>query len=1063
MESVEFNLIIAIGKDKKDIEKYIEKYKNSENVKRSFEISKVRVEEENRYLSINHIDIINYQKILQYLIFNNNYKELYFQKIKDYNIEIYQSELWKFGISGDIPILLCIIKNADDIYMIKEILKVYEYCRSKNIEVDIVFLNNEEISYEQYLKQNIELEILNKNLLYMKNKKGGIFNISKNEITKKDEEILKLRSDLIIDASKGNLTNILRDIEEEYIEYIRSKKEKNNLKIKDNIEQKNINNLEIPKVNSPINIEKTIYYNGYGGFDKNGKEYVIRINKDNKLKNVWSNILANPNFGMVTTQNIGGYAWNENSRLNRLTVWYNDSLIDIPSEIIYIYDKEYDKIWTLNSNINPSKENYYITYGFGYAKYYTENIGIIQELEIFVPIDDKLEVQILKLTNRTMSKRNIRIIKYLRIVLGKDKIFTKKYILVNKLSNIVKAKKIYGNNLNKIMYLWSSEKIQSYTGNKKDFIGNQDIKNPEGIYNESLGNSNGLGQNSCIAISFDITLNPYEQKEIIFTLGEELTIDKIEDNIFKYQDIYKVKKKLNETKNYWKDLVNVIQIKTPYESMNIMLNGWIVYQVIASRLFAKSGYNQSGGAIGFRDQLQDTLGIKYISDEFMKKQIIKQSEHQFIEGDVEHWWHEMTEMGIRTRVSDDLLWLAFVVIEYIKFTSDLSILSYETNYIKGDILKNTENERYDKYIKSKIKENILNHVIRAIDKSLNFGDNGLPKIGSGDWNDGFSNVGTKGKGESIWLGFFLYYILDNLIKILNTNVEEISDLKIYTGENIEKLIIRYKEIKDSLKKKLNTNGWDGRWYKRAYTDDGKILGSIENDECRIDSIAQSWSIISNAGDNDKKFICMESLDKYLVDKENKIIKLFDPPFEKSKLEPGYIKAYLPGVRENGGQYTHGAIWAIIAQSLLNFGDKAFEYFNLVNPIEHSKNKDMVNKYRVEPYVIAADIYGKYNLLGRGGWTWYTGSASWYYKSGIEYILGLRIENKYLYMKPCIPNDWKEYEIRYKYKDTMYNIKVINNEGKNVGVEKFIFNDVEIPEKRILLYNNKSINEILIIM
>ena len=377
-----------------------------------------------------------------------------------------------------------------------------------------------------------------------------------------------------------------------------------------------------------------------------------------------------------------------------------------------------------------------------------------------------------------------------------------------------------------------------------------------------------------------------------------------------------------------------------------------MYQTIESRLLGRSGYYQSGGAYGFRDQLQDTLGLKYIDPQILKNQIIKHSKHQFQEGDVEHWWHDENKRGIRTRFSDDLLWLPYSVLEYIDFTDDYTILDMETPFLKGAILETKQDEKYDLYLQSEEIGNIYEHCIRAIEKSLNFGEHGLPKIGSGDWNDGFSTVGNKGKGESIWLGFFLYNILERFVKICEKREDK---------DKVQK----YEEIKINLKKALNTNGWDGRWYKRAYMDDGNILGSMQNDECRIDSIAQSWSVISKAGDNDKKYISMESLENHLVDRENGIIKLLDPPFDKGKLEPGYIKGYLPGVRENGGQYTHAAIWVIIAEAMLGFGDKALEIYRMINPIEHARTKEASNKYKVEPYAIAADIYGANNLAGRG--------------------------------------------------------------------------------------------------
>lgn len=464
---------------------------------------------------------------------------------------------------------------------------------------------------------------------------------------------------------------------------------------------------------------------------------------------------------------------------------------------------------------------------------------------------------------------------------------------------------------------------------------------------------------------------------------------------------------------------------------------------------AKTGYYQSGGAYGFRDQLQDSLALKYINPEKLKEQILLHSKHQFIEGDVEHWWHEETKRGIRTRFSDDLLWLVFATIEYINVTGDESILKIETPYLQGKILKDGEDERYDEFIEGNIKGTLYEHCMKAINRSLNFGEKGLPKIGSGDWNDGFNTVGNKGKGESIWLGFFLYKILSDWIPICEKFNEK------------ENKIEELKNIQINLKKALNTNGWDGRWYKRAYMDDGSSLGSMENDECKIDSLAQSWSVISGAGDNDKKYISMESLENHLVDKENGIIKLLDPPFEKGKIEPGYIKSYLPGVRENGGQYTHASCWAIIAEAILGFGEKATELYKMINPIEHSRTKEAVQKYKVEPYVITADIYGTGNLAGRGGWSWYTGSSSWYYQAGIEYILGLKIKNKYLKIEPCIPKEWKEYQIQYKYKDTIYHINVKNPNGSN-EVEKVYLNGKEI-ENNIYLERNEKICNVEIIL
>ena len=672
-------------------------------------------------------------------------------------------------------------------------------------------------------------------------------------------------------------------------------------------------------------------------------------------------------------------------------------------------------------------------------------------MDIFVPKEDKAKVNLLKLKNTTNEKKELKAVYYINPCMGEDEIKSAGYIDIEKNNNVIYAKNLY-NSLepNLTAYIASSEKIDSYTGSKNFFIGNKTIENPEAIYKVSFDNQNSLGIQGCIAIEVNIDIEPYENKTISFTLGEEENLIDAKNIAYKYSNISNCKEELISIKNYWYELLNRVQVKTPVESMNIMLNGWIVYQTIASRLLGKTGYYQSGGATGFRDQLQDTLGLKYIDSEFLKKQILLHSAHQFIEGDVEHWWHTETKRGIRTRFSDDLLWLCYATAEYINTVDNYNILDEVVPFIDGEVLEENVDEKYDVHNESEQTATVYEHCIKAIEKSLNFGQNGLPKIGSGDWNDGFNTVGNKGIGESVWLAFFLYDILEKFIPICKFKQDE---------ERAK----RYESIKNELKNNINKNAWDGRWFKRAFTDDGDTLGSIENDECRIDSISQSWSVISNAGDNDKKYISMDSLEKHLVDKENGLIKLLDPPFNNGKFKPGYIKAYLPGVRENGGQYTHAAIWAIIALVKLGFGDKATDYFRMINPIEHARTKEEARKYKVEPYVIAGDVYGADNLAGRGGWTWYTGSSSWFYKAGIEYILGLKIEKGYLKIEPCIPQEWKEYSIKYRYKTSIYNVRVKNPNSKQSGVEKFILNGNEILDKQVKLINDGGIYEIEIIM
>ncbi len=1043
-ETIYMDLIISVGEEKENVIKNLVKFMNNENIKRTFELLKAKNEAENRYLGIKGKDIEVYQKMLSYLLFSPkvSIKKNYNNENNKYLI----SDLWKYGISGDLPIILVKIKDVNDIDIIKEVLSAHEFFRVKNIKVDLVILNEEKESYENYVRDAIQTEILNKNMAYLLNIPGGIYCLD-NIDNKQDKRLLETRANLVINANYNLLKTQMEEIENKILDNIKE--------IGYDAKSERVINIEEEK-EEIIDEKELKYFNEYGGFSKDGKEYCIKVNSDVTLPTVWSHIITNKEFGTLTTESMGGYTWNKNSKLNRITAWSNDQVTDTPSEIIYLKDMDTDQKWSLGFNPMHDKNDYYAIYGFGYAKYIHTSSKIKQTTEIFVPQNDNIKINLITLENKNPQKKNIKLIYYLKPVIGEDEIKTNGYINMNfnSASNIMFIKNLMSENKDNQIFVSSSEKINSYTGSRISFFKNSTIDNPIGLDQLELSRENSFGKDGIVAISMNVSIEAFSTKEIVLMLGSANNKEECQDLAYKYSNISNCKNEYLNVKKYWSELINRVQVNTPIESTNILLNGWLIYQSICSRLYGRTGFYQSGGAYGFRDQLQDVMAIKYIAPEITREQILKSSRHQFVEGDVEHWWHEETKRGIRTRISDDLLWLVYVTVDYVLFTNDYSILDEETTYKAGEVLKPEESERYDLYLDSNIKESIYSHCIRAIEKSLNFGENGLPKIGTGDWNDSFSNVGSKGIGESVWLGFFLYDVINKFIPICRR-------------KNDETRIKRYEEILEKLRKNLNTYGWDSRWYKRAFTDNKEVLGSLQNEECRIDSISQSWATISGAGDNDKKYIAMESLENHLVDKEVGIIKLLDPPFEKSKLEPGYIKAYLPGTRENGGQYTHAATWTIIAQSILNLNDKAYENFRMINPIEHSRTKDESAKYKVEPYVIAADVYGQGNLAGRGGWTWYTGSSSWMYIAGIRYILGLNIENGYLVINPHIPNKWNEYEIRYKYKNSLYNIKVINsginNEINGGKVQKFICNREEMKEKKVKLDGDGGVYNIEVII
>ena len=912
-ETVHLNLIISVGEDKLRTVHQLNQYMNFERVENAFEVSRIRIEEEEKYLGIKGRDVETYQTLLGYLIKSNPMKKRYLKGIppKQYH----QQDLWQYGISGDKPLLLVKIKEENDIYTVKEILKAYEYCITKKVAIDLVILDGEENVYEPYVKDEVEREIYHRGLEYLLS--HGIYVLNTNQI--EDETIFFFKANLIIDAHQGNLATILKEMEEEYLMMQPEKKESKKLQREDTFEAFDFLHMDLQ------------YATEYGGFSPDGKEYHIAMSPQVPL--AWSNVLANQNFGSVVTQNLGGYTWSRNSRLNRISRWSNNAVSDVPSETLFVQDTTNQKAWRIGEG------NGMATFGFGYAKYEQRNPEIIQQLEVFVPIQDNVKVSRLKIKNNENKNKTLRLLYKIDTVLGEDELKTNGclHLYHDQQLDCLVAENRYPQDVTEKVYVYSSEPIKSYTGDADSF---------QPWEEQDLNREDSFGADACMAVEIEVQLHSYEEKEVVFVLG---TAKEQEEIVKKFATVGQCDQELYRTKKYWEEVLGTVKVSTPVDSFNIMMNGWTMYQTIASRLYARSGFYQSGGAFGFRDQLQDCLGMEYLDTAMVKEQIVKHAKHQFVEGDVEHWWHQETKRGIRTKFSDDRLWLVYLVLDYIAFTADKSILEEKVPYIKGKILGDKEDENYDFHERTSLEESIYQHCKRAINASLHFGEHGLPLIGTGDWNDGFNTVGNQGKGESVWLGFFLYDILRRFINI----TQEKGEVDITN---------QYEAVMHKLKKALNHQGWDGSWYKRAYTDEGKALGSAENTECRIDSIAQSWAVISDAGENNKKYIALGSLENNLINKSAGIIKLLDPPFDKSDIEPGYIKSYLPGVRENGGQYTHAAIWSVIAFAKLGLKEKALSYFMMINPIEHASTKENQERYKIEPYVISADIYGSQNLL-----------------------------------------------------------------------------------------------------
>ena len=950
-----------------------------------------------------------------------------------------QSALWRFGISGDIQILLIKVSDPVHIKLVNECLLAHHYLRSRGFIFDLVILNEYPGGYQQHFNEEIEVLIksMSSNLI---DKKGGIFLRTSQQISSEEKILLQSVAKVILDGHDGLLETILSDIENDSFE-----------PIKVNTLPQRTAEKTSPKMfeDNTINSKELEFKTAFGGFSNDGKSYFIKSDEKNFPPLPWSNVIAQKEFGTLITDSGAGYTWSGNSRENRITPWSNDYISDPLSEVIYIRDVETGNYWSPTPQPVNTDTEYTIEHSYGYSAFVSTYKSLSSNLTISISNDEKIKWYKLNLKNLDKTRKTLELYFYVDWVLGINKEDSTRFILTDfdKSSKYLVARNYYNNEFaGRCAFIGSSLEISGFTSDKTEFVGrNSDLSSPilfdltsinkqtnlKQIKKEvpRLSKKVGAGFQQCGLIKCVISVNPEESKDILFFIGEVESIEKLSTKSMSYgspSTAYKTD--IKNSNDSWSSLTNKITVNTPSKAFDYLINGWLLYQTLSCRIYGRSAFYQSGGAFGFRDQLQDVLALLYIDPNITKEQIVLHAGRQFIEGDVQHWWHPPTGRGVRTKISDDYLWLPYVVSKYISVTGDYSILKEEAHYLDAPLL----GEHAESYIVPRVsqeKGTILDHCIRAFNHSRPRGIHGLPLIGAGDWNDGMNEVGIEGKGESVWLAWFLSTCLTNFAHTIKESDKFLSDE--YLRES--KLLI------DAIEQ----SSWDGRWYRRAYFDDGTPLGSISNEECQIDIMSQSWSIINGQGDPLRMRESMASVLSRLVDKKGKIIKLLNPPFNTSNLEPGYIKGYLPGVRENGGQYTHAAAWAVIAFSKLGLGSESFELFDLINPIKHTATDKGVNTYMGEPYVTCGDVYSVEPHVGRAGWSWYTGSAGWLYQAGIEYIIGLQIFPNYFTINPCIPHEWHELSVNYKRDKTEYNIQITNPKKIEKGIIQVLKNGENI--------------------
>jgi cyclic beta-1,2-glucan synthetase len=942
-----------------------------------------------------------------------------------------QSGLWSLGVSGDLPIVLLRIADADDLDIARELLQAHEYWRMKQLAVDLVILNERQSSYVQDLQIALETLIRTRQMrprLRGEDSPGGVFVLRGDLIPVETSALLASIARVVLVAQRGGLFAQLERIAETPIPPKPPKSPSLLLKA-----------TAAPNpAPLPTPAEKLEFFNGLGGFARDGQDYVTILGPGQATPAPWINVVANETFGFQAATEGSGYTWSVNSRENQLTPWSNDPVADRSGEAFYLRDDESGALWSPTAfPIRLEEATYVARFGRGYCRFEHTSHGIESELLQFVPADGSIKISRLKLRNLTGRIRHLSVTALVEWALGPSRSAGLPFVAtaLDSRSGAIFARNRWSAGFGaRVAFADFSGRQIDWTCDRREFIGrNGTLCAPAAVVSgAALSNSLGAGLDSCAALRSSVVLAPGASVELAFLLGDAPSSHEARELIETYRgaDLESVFARVGD---FWSEMLGAVTVKTPDRAMDIMLNGWLLYQTIVCRLWARAAFYQASGAYGFRDQLQDGMALSAIHPEMTRKHILCAAARQFVEGDVQHWWLPHSGQGVRTRISDDRAWLAFAVAQYVEVAGDAAVLDEILPFLEG---RKLEPQEHDSFFTPGVGEetaSLFEHCARALDSSLAQGGHGLPLIGAGDWNDGMNRVGARGAGESVWLGWLLFATLNKFAPLAEKR-----------GELLRAQTWRQHAL--ALKASLEREGWDGEWYRRGFFDDGTPLGSSQSEECRIDCIAQSWAALSDAAAPERAAMAMAAVGRELIRVQDGLAPLFAPPFDKTALDPGYVKGYPPGIRENGGQYTHAALWSVMAFARLGQGDNAASLFAMLNPINHARTRADVHRYKVEPYVVAADVYAMSPHVGRGGWTWYTGSAAWMQRAGVESILGVRREAACLYVDPCIPKEWSGFEVSLQHGSSRYEIRVENPEGMERGVDFASF-DGEIIDKR----------------
>ena len=1026
-ERVDIAFVTAVATDRSTVAALMEKYQDLAVIQRALELSWNYAQLELRHLRVEADEVQLFQKLASRILYPH--LQLRASQARLWSNRLGQSKLWTYGISGDLPMVVVTVRDLHEADLVRQAVIAHNFWRLRGLKVDLVILNEEEASYDRPIREQLNRILEAYAERSQIDRPGGVFLRNVEDIAREDLTLILCSARALLIAARGTFRQQLVSPlpATTYPPHLPPKR-------------------KVPEaLSKPLPFLELSHFNGLGGFSQDGRTYSIYLDREQCTPQPWINVIANPTFGTMVSESGCGCTWYGNSQTNRLTPWSNDPTINSITDAIYIRDEESQVYWTSTPGPIRELDAYRITHGQGFSKFEHNSHGIEQELLIFVPLNDDgglpLRIQRLRLTNSSGRRRSLTVTSYSDLVLGTNRDETQMFVYTewDTVSQSLHAYNRYHADYSPYVAVATSYPApQSFTGDRAEFIGrNSGLNVPAAMRRSKLSGQASAGLDPCAALQVRVDMEPGATTEVVFVLGYANGQTQARELAALVREPNKVEELFHQTLEWWERTLQAVQIEVPDAPTNLLHNRWWLYQNLSCRFWGRTAFYQSSGAYGFRDQLQDCMGLLYSQPQLARAHILAAAARQFIEGDVQHWWHPQSGQGVRTRISDDLLWLPYVTAKYVRVTGDSSILDENIPFLEAPLLQDNEHEVLSIPHISIDQGTLLEHCRRAMIKGSTQGANGLPLMGGGDWNDGMNRVGIQGKGESVWLGWFLIHVLQDFAELLD-----------YKGQSEESQ--RSIQQAKKLAQAIESKAWDGQWYRRAYFDDGTPLGTEDEREAKIDSIAQSWAMISGEADPERSRQAVRAADQHLV--RDGILRLLTPPFDQTQHDPGYIKGYPPGVRENGGQYTHGSLWLPMAFARMGDGERAVALLQMINPIHHTQTPEQIGLYRLEPYVLAGDVYDLSGQTGRGGWSWYTGASSWMYRIWLEEILGFELRADVLRIKPVIPPAWDGFKIHYRYGKTLYHILVENPQHLSRGQthEIILVDDGQHHEIKVVL-------------